>query len=303
MKGVFDAKPGSQYDDDLPRRYHFPNSPYLETALQLVGDWVVYREPRRNQGRQAYVALARVRSVEPDPSSSKHSYAYVDEFERFPRDVPFSNDGRYWEAALRELESASSAGRTLQGKSVRGISEADFAEILAYAYSEILEPANAYRLGLDFPAADFEPAFGGFAEQVDRPVQQIVLNRKVRDAAFRSQVLDAYDSRCAVTGLRIINGGERAEVEAAHIRPVEFGGPDVVQNGIALSKTVHWLFDRHLITIGDDYRLRVAHNRVPTELQILFPQHGKTIHLPQEPHLRPAPIYLAYHRERFAAAH
>jgi putative restriction endonuclease len=30
------------------------------------------------------------------------------------------------------------------------------------------------------------------------------------------------------------------------------GGPDVVQNGIALSATAHWLFDRHLIALTDD---------------------------------------------------
>jgi putative restriction endonuclease len=39
----------------------------------------------------------------------------------------------------------------------------------------------------------------------------------VRDASFRRQVVEAYDARCAVTRLRIINGGGRAEVQAAHV--------------------------------------------------------------------------------------
>jgi hypothetical protein len=63
----------------------------------------------------------------------------------------------------------------------------------------------------------------------------------MRDANFRYHVCGAYENRCAVTGLAIINGGGRAEVQAAHIWPVAAGGPDVVQNGIALSSTVHWL--------------------------------------------------------------
>ena len=81
---------------------------------------------------------------------------------------------------------------------------------------------------------------------------------------------DAYDNICAVTKLRIVNGGGKAEVQAAHIWPVAAGGPDVVQNGIALSGTAHWLFDRHLISLTDDYRLLVSHNKVPKELQGLF---------------------------------
>lgn len=41
-----------------------------------------------------------------------------------------------------------------------------------------------------------------------------------------------YEARCAITGLKLINGVGRAEVEAAHIHPVEKGGLDVVSNGL-----------------------------------------------------------------------
>lgn len=70
-------------------------------------------------------------------------------------------------------------------------------------------------------------------------------------------VLQAYGSRCAITGLRLINGGGRAEVEAAHIRPVEASGPDIVSNGIALSGTAHWMFDRGLISVADDLQILI----------------------------------------------
>lgn len=52
-------------------------------------------------------------------------------------------------------------------------------------------------------------------------------SRIVRDRLFRRLILQAYDKRCAVTGLKLINGGGRAEVDAAHIRPVEANGPDI----------------------------------------------------------------------------
>lgn len=45
---------------------------------------------------------------------------------------------------------------------------------------------------------------------------------------------------------------DRAETQAAHIMSVEAGGPDVVNNGIALAGTVHWMFDRGLVSLSDE---------------------------------------------------
>jgi putative restriction endonuclease len=98
-----------------------------------------------------------------------------------------------------------------------------------------------------------------------------------------------------------VNGGGKPEVQAAHIWAVSDGGPDVVQNGIALSGTIHWLFDRHLISLTDEYRLLVSHNRVPTELQSLFQGQLNRIHLPADKRLWPHPGYISRHRERFVS--
>ena len=57
--------------------------------------------------------------------------------------------------------------------------------------------------------------------------------------------------------------GRRAVAQPAHIVPVGDGGPDVVQNGIARSATMHWLFDRHLMSIGEHWRLLVSRNKAP----------------------------------------
>ena len=100
----------------------------------------------------------------------------------------------------------------------------------------------------------------------------------------------------------MINGGGRSEVQAAHVWGVGEGGPDVVQNGIALSGTIHWLFDRHLISLTNEYRLLVSHNRVPAELRVLFERQMDRIHLPKDERLWPHPAYVERHRERFMAA-
>jgi putative restriction endonuclease len=100
-----------------------------------------------------------------------------------------------------------------------------------------------------------------------------------------------------MTGLRLINGGGRPEVQAAHIQPVALNGPDSVRNGLALSGTVHWMFDRGLISIGDDYSILVAQNHVPEDASRLLNGSGK-IHLPKDQTVYPNAHYLKFHRDR-----
>lgn len=299
MKAVLDTRPGSGYDDSV-ERYHFPHR-YLATAMAAVGDWIIHYEPQREGGRRAYVAAARVDRVEPDPARPGHSYAVLRDHLPFDAPVPLKDGGTYREAALRAVADPSAVGRALQGRSVRPLEEADFAAIVGAGLAGTLDAREALRLGLD--PGQLDPATAALlaAPPAERRVEQVLLNRKVRDAAFRRAVLAAYDDTCAVTGLRIVNGGGRAEAQAAHIWPVEEGGPDVVQNGIALSATVHWLFDRHLVSIAEDWRLLVSHNKVPAELRALFSRHQDRIRLPADRRLWPHPAFLARHRERYAS--
>ena len=91
MKAVFDTKPNSRYDDEIVQRYHFPTqSNYLAAAEGAVGDWIVYREPQRNGGRRAYIAVARVLRLEADPLRPDHAYAVMGEYLPFDRPVPFA---------------------------------------------------------------------------------------------------------------------------------------------------------------------------------------------------------------------
>lgn len=121
--------------------------------------------------------------------------------------------------------------------------------------------------------------------------------RTVRDRIFRTVVLKAYDRRCAFTGFQFINGGGRAEVEAAHIKSVSAKGPDVVQNGLALSGTVHWMFDRGLLTLSEDRSILLSNqiNDVDGVRKILLPD-GRA-KFPESPKDHPDPKFLKWHRE------
>jgi putative restriction endonuclease len=143
------------------------------------------------------------------------------------------------------------------------------------------------------------PTLNGFAEPAatfDRPIVERVVARPFREAAFSGSIKAAYNDTCAFTGLKIINGGGRSEVQAAHIRPVAASGPDSLRNGIALCGTAHWMFDRGLISIGDDHRLLLAKGKVPDQaLRMLSPD--RRLIAPARPDQAPHSAFLRWHRE------
>nr|AAQ87457.1 Hypothetical protein RNGR00332 [Sinorhizobium fredii NGR234] len=97
--------------------------------------------------------------------------------------------------------------------------------------------------------------------------------------------------------MKLINGGGRAEVDAAHIRPVEANGPDILSNGIALSGTAHWMFDLGLISLSDDLNILVSRQvNDPESIQSLINKTGDAI-VPQRPFERPHPHFLRWHRD------
>lgn len=218
MKAVFDTKSGSRYDDDVSVKYHFPNAKYLRVAAACVGDWIVYREPRDGGGSLAYFAAARVKSIEPDPADHSHSYAVMSNYLPFDSPVPFRTGGRYEEGALRALPRASDVGLNLRGRSVRSLSDDDFASIVLKGLAHTLAPENAVQLELEPRTLDNATVSILAAEPHEkaRRIEQILLNRRIRDARFRGAVLTVYNDTCAVTGIRLINGGGHAEAQAAH---------------------------------------------------------------------------------------
>lgn len=291
-KAVFTTKVDPTYDDLPEVRYHFPRT-YLRQAEAAVGDWIVYYEPRRTSGdlsssggRQAYFATARVDSITPDPRTPDHFYANVSGYIEFQEPVPFREGDFYYEGGLQREDGATNKGAF--GRAVRTVPDREFDLITRAGFAAVIRPPESAREP-DYALAEEQETF-------ERPIVESLVARPFRDAAFRTSVRAAYDNACAMTGLKIINGGGRPEVEAAHIRPVADAGPDTVRNGLALSGTVHWMFDRGLISLDEDFTILMAKDSVPEPLQQLVNPDRK-LRLPNRPEFRPHPQYLAYHRE------
>ena len=137
----------------------------------------------------------------------------------------------------------------------------------------------------------------------DRAVYRI--SRQRRDAAFRSVVLSNYRYTCAVTGQRF-KSDRHVEADGAHIIGKEVRGTDDPRNGISLSKSAHWAFDRGIFTISDQYEVIVNPNAKAASVAN-FPaiaSNRRKILLPDDPYYRPHPDALAWHKkevfDRFA---
>lgn len=291
---VFMLRPDSIYDDSPAEQYQFPKQ-YLGRAKESEGNWIVYLEPGKVHGSRGYFGIARVQQIIPDPKAAGMFIAVIEpgSYLDFARPVPF-NDG----SGPIERGLLNDAGR-LSGRAqsaVRPISVQDFLRIIergldqADAVLPRLGPPGAMPNGLSEDQAPLE--FGTERERV-----QQLTTRPVRDRVFRKVVLNAYDARCAVTGLKFINGGGRAEVDAAHIRPVEHGGPDIIHNGIALSGTAHWMFDRGLISLSDDLDILVSRHVNDVDGVKAFINKDGRATPPLRPEDRPHPRFLTWHRE------
>ncbi len=249
---------------------------------------------RRNSsrgGRQAYFATARVDSIVEDTETPDHFYALISTstYLDFDQPVPFANGGEYFERALRKSDGSTNRGAF--GRAVRTIPDVEFDLILKAGFAQELA---------DVEHTEDYIVSAGLAERAQeefvRPLIEMTVLKPFRERAFMRAVRNAYDNRCVMSGIRLINGGGRPEVQAAHIKPVAKNGPDSIRNGLALSGTLHWLFDRGLISVADNHEILLSKQQVPDQVVRLLNVDRKLI-VPSDRSLQPDPFYLKFHRE------
>jgi putative restriction endonuclease len=91
--------------------------------------------------------------------------------------------------------------------------------------------------------------------EIERRYRLTEVKQRVHQAEFREAILDAYGSRCAITGLPV-----RGLLDASHIVPdgdVDWGQP-CIPNGLPLSKIHHAAYDTNLIGIDPDGFVHVS---------------------------------------------
>ena len=118
--------------------------------------------------------------------------------------------------------------------------------------------------------------------QLESTVPTALVQRRPRSASFRNDVLAAYDHRCAVTGFQALIGRTLFCLEAAHVHWHSQGGPSTVDNGLALTPTLHKLFDHGAWTLDDERRVVVSREFSGSDNAIaeLRGLHGRPLRAP-----------------------
>ena len=133
-----------------------------------------------------------------------------------------------------------------------------------------------------------------FAEE-DKAIYRVSAQK--RDRAFKDVILEQYIFTCAVTGMQFYSDN-LVEAQATHIIPRSVNGSDDPRNGIALSRTAHWAFDKGMFTISDQYEI-VVHPKAKFAKVNNFPifdLHGQPISRPDDEAFLPHTEALAWHK-------
>lgn len=310
---VLESGLGSQYED-APDSYEFPSRYRRFFDRVGIGEplYAVIYEPRgRDQvGRMAYVGLAEIISF-PTQTGRRNRAGeelwrvnYRRPVEPFDEPVPREVLGEPIETWLRDHPRGRARNVATFGRAVRSLADEDFERILRLAAVTPLAEEAAY----PFPGDHREPLIAA------RERVQHIVEVYERRSAFRREVLDAYRYQCAITGLglgRVVASKSAGVLDAAHIRPVGASGVDSVWNGLALTPTLHRLFDQGLFTLQyvNDHlevltspRLDRRMVEVPERRVSLAVQDGTRLMLPGSPDQKPRRALVDYHRERIFIA-
>lgn len=137
------------------------------------------------------------------------------------------------------------------------------------------------------------------AKELEGKEKMALVKKRVNQSAFRSMILQNYESRCAVTGINVPE-----LLVASHIIPWEESTSQQKlnpENGICLSALYDKAFDKGFITISpDDYRVCLSSALYEYEKYDYFEKYfvnvkGNKLIMPIEH--RPNRDFLAYHRD------
>jgi len=115
-----------------------------------------------------------------------------------------------------------------------------------------------------------------------------------RSGQWRHQILEAWDRSCAFCGFDGQSESAPVGIEAAHVRWFNFGGPDDLDNGLALCSLHHKLFDRGVLGLdsGETVLVSQSYSARTDEGKRIYDLHGRSLkprpgtRCPAEHHVR-----------------
>ena len=208
------------------------------------------------------------------------------------------NDG-IWEVENAEELTLNSSGGVrkteLRDKEIRAGFKPEVYEFLK-EHPSVVKKVCSDLLSAHFPDTIQEDII----HETGISLEEQVINRNKRDPKFRHNVLQAYEHRCAVCDFDVRMGAKTLCIEAAHIKWHSHGGPDEINNGIALCTLHHKLFDLGAFTLDEDRQFLVSEKVVGTDGFDLWLGrfHGEEVSRPVRGVYEPSVDYIAWNHEQ-----
>lgn len=120
----------------------------------------------------------------------------------------------------------------------------------------------------------------------------------IRGGLFKKTIPKIYNNSCCISEMRIESSKNMKMVDACHIIPFSISNDDTIPNGISLSPNLHRAFDRGLITINQEYIVRISPTIDENDSVFSLSQfNGKQIMLPGKASWYPSPESLQWHNK------
>ena len=143
---------------------------------------------------------------------------------------------------------------------------------------------------------EYQTLMSHFAE--DLTENEFEEERFIRGSIFKKEVPRIYRNQCCISGMRIESTTNAQMIDACHIVPFSISNDDTVSNGISLSPNLHRAYDRGLITINEDYIVRISPVVKENETPFSISQFsGRRIILPENVKEYPSPENLMWHKK------
>ena len=148
-------------------------------------------------------------------------------------------------------------------------------------------------------APDVPGAAGVLADDARRSPTE-----RKRSAAWRREVLQAWERSCAFCGFDGQLLHAPVGLEAAHVRWFQFSGPDEADNGLALCSLHHKLFDRGVLGVTTQLRVQVsaAFTARSAAARSVYELHQRPLAMDRPGRVPPAAEHLRWHQRQIFKA-
>jgi predicted restriction endonuclease len=195
-------------------------------------------------------------------------------FEKHETALVYRMEGLRSEVRTGEVMDSSFVLEHLLANSGTSIGDASTTPVSA---KQRVYRSDALRAEWEMQCAPYDPK--DLRDGLSRVMRSLVLRRG--RSPFRSQLLEAYGGRCAISDWCV-----EEVLEAAYILPFCGECTNHVNNGLLLRSDVHALFDLDLLGIDPDTLTVIVNARLADTPYMEF--HGQKVRLPADSALRPS---------------